>query len=112
VSDEFRAPGETFRESESLQARLLAHAVGADVKVLDFIARAADAWDGRAEGIFSTDERRALCALGGLEPAVSFRPWRELSPDARRNLLFAARRSLELARGCAWVFGLGQGPAV
>lgn len=102
-----------FRESPRLQAEILAHALGADARVLDFVARFADAWNGRGDVVFTEPERQALCDLAGLSRTVSRRyPWQELFPEDRRRLLVAARRAIEFARACAWVFGEGEGPRI
>jgi len=109
VSSEFRDPSEPFQESPRLAAELIAHALGADARVLDFVARFAQAWDGLGTITFSASEQRALWALSGREELPPAR-WDELTAHARRSLLVAARRALELARGCAWIFGEGGGP--
>lgn len=113
MSNEWRRPDETFTESPRLQADLIAHAIGAETRILDFVARLADAWNGRGDVVLTLAERLALAELGGLSHArtkgLNSR-WEELTANDRRYLLFAARRAIEFARVCAWVFGEGRGP--
>jgi hypothetical protein len=111
---DFRARGEVFRESPRLQAELLAHAVGIETRVLDFVARLAAAWNGEGELLLRTSERRALCEIGGLERVSRFDDtrWEFLDGEERRCILFGARRAIELGRACGWIFGQGSGPKV
>jgi hypothetical protein len=76
----------------------------------DFIARLADAWDGRGENAFTPPaEHRALLELAMLPADLYNVAWRALNPQARLKLMFAARRAVELGRACACVFGEGRG---
>jgi len=77
---------------------------------VDFLARLADAWDGRGPKAFSPPlEHRAIAALGGLDPKVATVSWRELTPYERGQILFGARMAVDLGRACAWTFGEGGG---
>jgi hypothetical protein len=78
---------------------------------LDFVARLADAWDGKGDHVFraSGAEHRALLALAGLQVPLAGARWAELHADERMKLVFAARQVIELGRECAWIFGEGQG---
>jgi hypothetical protein len=84
----------------------------------DFLARLADAWDGKGTHIFTASgvEHRALLELAGLPRDLAGDSlgqgrarWAELHADERLTLLFTARRVIELGRQCAWIFGEGQG---
>ena len=77
---------------------------------VDFIARIAQAWDGLGRHALTPyAEHEALCAIARLEPRLSKRSWRELTPDQRRALVLAVRRAVDLGRCCAWTLGEGQG---
>jgi hypothetical protein len=77
---------------------------------VDFIARLADAWDGRGAWTLNPyTEHRAMLDIAGLSPDLCKRRWADFSPDDRTALLFAARRAIEFGRQCAWVLGEGQG---
>lgn len=77
----------------------------------DFIARLADAWDGKGHAVLRAggDEHRALLAIARLPAGLAGAKWEELQPHERWALLLAARRSIEFGRQCAWIFGEGQG---
>lgn len=77
----------------------------------DFIARLADAWDGKGNNVFRPggDEHRALLDLARLPPGLSRATWDQLAPNERWALLLAAKRAIEFARVCACCFGEGQG---
>ncbi len=78
--------------------------------VVDFIARLADAWDGRGATAFTPyAEHEVLCTIAKVDLVYAHDQWNALPQDARRQLLFAARRAVELGRACAWVFGEGRG---
>jgi len=80
------------------------------VRAVDFIARLAEAWDGRGRNALRPpSEHLALLQLAGLPHDLSERAWSELTEQSRRGLIFAARRAVELGRACAWVFGEGRG---
>jgi hypothetical protein len=79
---------------------------------VDFIARLAEAWDGRGDHVLSPPhEHLALLALADEPNSRLFPhlPWRSLPEDVRRKLVFAARKAVDLGRACAWVFGEGEG---
>ncbi len=77
---------------------------------VDFIARLAEAWDGKGRNPLSPpSEHLALLQLAGLPHDLASRQWAELKGESRRCLIFAARRAVELGRACAWVFGEGRG---
>ena len=77
---------------------------------VDFIARLAEAWDGRgAHPLTPPSEHLALLNLAQLSETCVGTRWSDLLPMERRALLFAARRAIELGRACAWVFGEGRG---
>ena len=82
-----------------------------NIAEVDFIARLADAWDGRGSNIFRAGgtEHRALLDLAGLDPSLANERWRELKAGERLKLVQAARRAIEFGRACAWVFGEGSG---
>jgi hypothetical protein len=101
---EFRSAGESFLESETLQSELLAHALGAEVRVLDFIARLAECWDGAPPEGLSCPERRALCELSQLPFPGELARWSDLPSRARQLLLIGARRAVRLGRTCTWVY--------
>lgn len=77
----------------------------------DFIARLADAWDGKGRNVFAASgvEHRALLEMAGLSTDLQRTRWRELAADERYKLFFAARRAIEFGRQCAWIFGEGEG---
>jgi hypothetical protein len=100
----------------------LAHGVGkadggarlrnaaAAVMPVDFIARLADAWDGRGKWTLNPYvEHRALLDLAGLSAELRIRRWQDFTGEERQRLLLAARRAIEFGRQCAWVLGEGQG---
>jgi hypothetical protein len=77
---------------------------------VDFIARLADAWDGRGKWTLNPYvEHRALLDIAGLSTDLSKRRWTEFTGEERQRLLLAARRAVEFGRQCAWVLGEGQG---
>lgn len=79
---------------------------------VDFIARLADAWDGRGGHVLTpSKEHLALLSLADEPHAELFAklPWAALPADVRRKLVFAARRAVDLGRMCAWTFGEGDG---
>ncbi|MGH8208104.1 MAG: hypothetical protein ACRETD_03090 [Steroidobacteraceae bacterium] len=90
-----------------------------NMSVIDFIARLEQAWDGRGEQVFAPPrEHIALLMLAGVHPNElqtlldkfgNAYAWALLPPDIRRQLIFAARRAVELGRQCAWAFGEGEG---
>jgi hypothetical protein len=67
------------------------------VAQLDFIARLADAWDGRGSDVLNDAECRALWALAYGEPYERQQRWGELSPEMRRRLVVSARHVIDLA---------------
>lgn len=77
----------------------------------DFIARLADAWDGRGANVLRAggDEHRALLQIAKLPVGLWCAQWSELGADERYKLLRAARRAIEFGRTCACIFGEGQG---
>jgi hypothetical protein len=84
--------------------------LGLDSNPVDFIARLADAWDGRGAKVFTPPaEHRALLELAMLPPDLWNIPWRDLGSQNRFKLMFAARRAIALGRACAWAFGEGRG---
>jgi hypothetical protein len=77
---------------------------------VDFVARLADAWNGKGPHTFTPPtEHHVLLRLAGLPDELAMRPWNALAGGDRYKLLFAARRAVELGRACAWVFGEGRG---
>jgi hypothetical protein len=81
--------------------------VSADV---DFVARLADAWDGRGRQVLRPPgEHLALLMLAFLPAHLHLFPWRELDEATRQRLVRAARQAVDLGRQCAWVFGEGEG---
>ena len=85
--------------------------IGDLVGAPDFIARLADAWDGKGANVFTATgaEHRALLELARLPAGLAAMKWADLSPIERWALMLAARRAIEFGRQCAWVFGEGQG---
>jgi hypothetical protein len=81
------------------------------MREVDFIARLADAWDGRGRNVFTAGggEHLALLGLAGLDASLAWVPWNNLGGDERMKLVFAARRAIEFGRQCAWLFGEGHG---
>ena len=74
---------------------------------VDFIARLADAWDGRGRSALRPSaEHQALLRLAHMSDELADLEWSQLSPPARDRLVFAARLALELGRTCAWCFGM------
>jgi len=77
---------------------------------VDILARFAQAWDCAGNNVFWPPlEPAALATLAGLENRWR-RPWshvrwNDLNVEERRKLLHAARRLIDMARVCAWVFG-------
>jgi hypothetical protein len=77
---------------------------------VDFIARLADAWDGRGQWTLNPHaEHRALLEIAGLSPTLCKLRWADFPGAERQALLLAARRAIEFGRQCAWVLGEGQG---
>lgn len=74
---------------------------------VDFIARLADAWDGRGRHAFRapTDHQALLRLTGFPDAGYSSCAWAQLSPVMRERLVFAARIGVDLGRTCAWCFG-------
>lgn len=82
------------------------------VVLVDFVARMADAWDGRGDHVFRIGgaEHRALLELAGLPRELANKSWSELEPAQRYELVaVAAQRAIQLGRQCAWIFGEGKG---
>lgn len=78
--------------------------------VPDFVARFADAWDGKGQQVFTPyRDHIALLELARLPQTLHRTRWAQLSGSDRFELLKAARRLIELRRLCAWVFGEEQG---
>jgi len=76
---------------------------------VDFVARLADAWDGRGRNVLTPpSEHGALLTLAHLNVELWHLRWDELSGDQRRALVLAARRAVELGRACALIFGAGR----
>ena len=78
---------------------------------VDFVARLADAWDGRGPHVLTgPKDHEALMRMADVSAAWS-RPgapppsWAMLLPSERERLLFAARSLVDLGRTCAWCFG-------
>lgn len=72
----------------------------------DFIARLADAWDGRGNHALRGVEQLALCRLMNLEgERIVGQSWAHLEAAVRERLVFAARQAVDLGGVCAWVFG-------
>lgn len=77
---------------------------------VDFIARLADAWDGRGAWTLNPYvEHRALLDIAGLPPGRCKEGWANFTGEERQRLLLASRRAIEFGRQCAWVLGEGQG---
>lgn len=73
---------------------------------VDFIARLADAWDGRGRTIFQPPaEHLALLRLAHMGDDLAGLTWSQLSAPARERLVFAARKVVQLGEACAWCFG-------
>jgi len=78
---------------------------------VDFVARLAEAWDGRGRVAFTPPtEHEALCSLARIDLVCALLPWDRLTPSQRRRLVFGARRSIDMAKASAWCFGEGRGP--
>lgn len=72
----------------------------------DFIARLADAWDGRGRSALSAPrDHQALLRLASLSESLWNIKWLDLDGPTRERLVFAARTGVDLGRTCAWVFG-------
>lgn len=81
---------------------------------IDFIARLADAWDGRGNHVLIPPaEHQALLRLARLDmPPNSVywsTKWAELTDVQRRKLLEACGSAVRLGQACAWVLGRGPG---
>lgn len=73
---------------------------------IDFVARLADAWDGRGNNALTPPtEHRALLSLANLPPSLALFTWAELSGAHRYALVVAARQAIELGRASARIFG-------
>lgn len=71
----------------------------------DFLARLADAWDGKGRPVLTPyKEHRALLILADLPLTLERARWANLEPEQRVRLLFAARAATELGAVCRWVF--------
>lgn len=77
----------------------------------DFIARLADAWDGRGENVLRAggEEHRALLQIARLPIGLAGASWSQLHGEERYKLLIAARQVIEFGRTCACIFGEGEG---
>jgi hypothetical protein len=74
---------------------------------VDFIARLADAWDGRGRVTLQPPaEQVALLHLADLSEELAAFKWSDLPPPARERLVFAARKTADMAAACAWCFGV------
>lgn len=106
---ELHVAGEKRKQEKARE--LMPAAEQARIQSIDFIARLADAWDGRGRNVFTAGggEHLALLNLAGLDASLARVYWNNLDGDERRKLVFAARRAIEFGRQCAWVFGEGQG---
>jgi hypothetical protein len=62
-------------------------------------ARIAHAW-GELIGL---SERRSLCALAYLQPALADMRWSRIPPEQQDKLILAFRRAIELGEICATV---------
>lgn len=72
----------------------------------DFIARLADAWDGRGRSVLTGPrDHQALLRLASLPESLWSTNWLRLDALTRERLVFAARTGVDLGRTCAWVFG-------
>jgi len=77
---------------------------------VDFVARVADAWDGRGKFCLrAPSEHLALLSLCFLPAELQSKRWAELTPNQRVLLVKAARLAVELGRQCAYFFGSGEG---
>jgi hypothetical protein len=73
---------------------------------LDFVARLADAWDGKGRYVLAPyREHCALLRLAQMPEELHRISWEALEPAAHHRLLFAARAALELGSVCSWVLG-------
>lgn len=73
---------------------------------IDFIARLADAWDGKGRySLRAPAEHQALLRLANLPESMHDFRWRQLGPLERERLVFAARMGFDLGKTCAWCFG-------
>ena len=80
------------------------------VRSVDYIARLAEAWDGRGRNPFTAPtEHLGLLAMANLPVSLVHTRWEQLESHQRSALVFAARRAVDLGRACAWVFGEGRG---
>lgn len=74
---------------------------------VDFIARLADAWDGRGRVVLRPPaEHVALLHLADMSEELAGFRWSDLPPVGRERLVFAARKVVELGSACAWCFGV------
>jgi hypothetical protein len=72
---------------------------------VDFIANLRDAWNGAGKNTLAPPaEHKALLALASLPAELWQQRWEEFTAEQRRQLLYAARRAVELGRACAWMF--------
>jgi len=84
--------------------------MNAAARSVDFVARMAEAWDGKGRHIFLPPfEHRMLLVRAGLDLSLATVPWSLLREHQRQSLLVAARQAVEFARACAWCFGEGEG---
>lgn len=76
-------------------------------RAVDFIARLAEAWNGGGRNALSPTgrEHRAFLSLADLPAELYGTRWDSLSGDQRRDLIFGARRAVELGKLSAWFFG-------
>jgi hypothetical protein len=73
---------------------------------LDFVARLADAWDGKGQHALAPyREHCALLRLAQMPEELHRIRWEALQPAEHHRLLFAARAALELGSVCSWVLG-------
>lgn len=80
------------------------------VRSIDFVARFAEAWDGRGRHVFLPPfEHQMLLLRAGLDLQLHRLGWNDLKPYQRQALLVSARHGIEFGRACAWSFGEGEG---
>jgi len=77
---------------------------------IDYIARIAEAWDGRGSNAFTPPtEHRLLLKAAGLPDSLWERSWSALAADQRMALVWTVYRVNELRRCVAHIFGEGEG---
>lgn len=72
---------------------------------IDYIARIAEAWDGRGSSVFTPPtEHRLLLKAAGLSQDLWSRSWSQLATDERMALVWTIYRVHTLQECCARIF--------